>query len=107
MLDRLVQHAAQHTGLIIARAADPDHPRAGEYVHVPIRTPASPSGSVRVMVKSQEEIRKIYAALHGQSILVGHEQVVMEVRNDLVEVQIQRGGDPRAGLSVPTPPSSH
>ncbi|CAK0901088.1 unnamed protein product, partial [Prorocentrum cordatum] len=91
VLDKLMQHAAQHAGLNITRAADPDHPRAGEYMHVPIRTPASPSGSVRALVKSQEEIRKIYAVLHGQPILVGHEHAVMEVRNDLVEVQIQRG----------------
>ena len=107
MLDKLLQHAVQHAGLSFTCAAHPDNPREGERMHVPICAPASPSGSVRVLVKSQEDIRQFYAATHGQSILIGHEHVVMEVRNALVEVQIQRGGDPRVGLSVPTPPSIH
>ena len=84
-----MQHVVQHTGLSFTRAADLEHPRAGEYTHCQVRTGASPSGLLRVLAKNQEDIRKIYAALHGQSILVGHEHVVLEVRNDLVEIEIQ------------------
>ena len=95
VLEKLMNHATTNAGLAFSKAADPGHPRAGEYTYVPVRAAASPSGSLRVLGRSQDEIRNLYAALHGRTILVGQEHVVLEVRNDYLEIQRQQGNDPR------------
>ena len=44
---------------------------------------------------SAEDVRRLYAALHGQTIQVGADHVAIEVSNDLVCLQASSGEDPR------------
>ena len=98
VLDSLMKHACDSVGLSFTKAADPARPKAGEYYHMPACPPRTPAGALKVLAQTHGDIRRLYAALHGQSILVGTDHVVVEVKNDLVELQIQQGNDPRAGL---------
>ncbi|CAK0815577.1 unnamed protein product, partial [Prorocentrum cordatum] len=90
VLDSLMKHACDSVGLSFTKAADPARPKAGEYYHMPACPPRTPAGALKVLAQTHGDIRRLYAALHGQSILVGTDHVVVEVKNDLVELQIQQ-----------------
>ena len=94
ILDKLMSHVCGATGLQFQRAADIDNPRAGEYIHCV--SPAIPAGTLKVLARAPDDIRRLYAALHGQSILVGADHVAIEVINDLINIQAGTGEDSRA-----------
>ena len=94
ILDQLRSHVCGATGLQFQLAADADNPRAGEYIHVV--HPAVQAGTLKVLARVPDDIRRLYAALHGQSIRVGADHVAIEVINDLVNIQARTGEDPRA-----------
>ena len=82
--------------LALQEARNAEHPKPGEYVHAASRDANAPAGVVKVLVKSKEDVRKLYVALHGQAIQVGQDNVGIEVRNDPVTIESGLGNDPRA-----------
>ena len=95
ILDKLMKHVCDSTGLVFKKAEDNSKPKAGEYYHVPTADARVHAGLLKVLGRTQEDIRKLYAALHGQAIQAGQDYIVIEVKNDLVELQVQQGNDPR------------
>ena len=95
VLKRILDHACNATGLDIKEAVDPNQPNAGEYVHVASRDAGAPAGRLRVLLKSVDEVRKVFVALHGQAIKVNEDSIGIEVVNDVMTLEIASGNDPR------------
>ena len=81
MLKKLMDHASAALGLSLREAPDSSRPRAGEFVHFASRDLGAPRGTLRVF-SDEQELRRMYAALHGQSIQVGADHVGISVHND-------------------------
>ena len=101
----LMRHVVSSTGLSLAAAVDAERPRAGEYIHLASRDPLAPPGRMRVFLNSLEEVRRLYAALHGQSVLVNGDFVAVTVANDAVALERASGNDPRASPQGAVAPS--
>ena len=56
---------------------------------------SAPPGKLRLLLESAEAVRKVYAALHCQALLVGQDRVGIEVGNDLVDRQSVPGNAQR------------
>ncbi|CAK0792981.1 unnamed protein product [Prorocentrum cordatum] len=84
VLDRLMSHLRGATGHSFTKAADTDHPKPGEFIHLASRDAQAPSGIIKVLAQNIEDIGKIYAAFHGQAVQIGQEVVGIEVCNDLL-----------------------
>ena len=84
VLKLLMDRACRATGVQFTEASNPDAPRPGEYYHLASQEAHAPAGVIKVLAKNQEDLRKLYAALHGQAIQVGRDLVGIEVKNDLM-----------------------
>ena len=93
---RIMSHVCQATGLNITQAVDPENPKAGEYIHLATRDAAAPAGRMRVLLPGVDEVRRLYAALHGQALLVNGDYIAIAVENDLIRIDTASGNDPRA-----------
>ena len=96
VLKLLMDHACRATGVQFTEASNPDAPRPGEYYHLASQEAHAPAGVIKVLAKSQEDLRKLYAALHGQAIQVGRDLVGIEVKNDLMLTTHGLGNGTRA-----------
>ena len=90
-----MEHACTATGLNLQEASNSDQAKVGDYVHLASRDTFASAGVVKVFAASKDGIRKIYAALHGQAIQVGQDNIGVEVRNDLMTLDAGQGNDPR------------
>ena len=95
ILKRILDHTCNATGLDIKEAIDPNQPKTGEYVHLASRDAGAPAGRLRVLLKSVDEVRKVFVALHGQAIMVNNDSIGIEVVNDVMTLEIASGNDPR------------
>ena len=95
-MTRLMVHAAGSTGLSLTAAADPDRPKAGEFVHLASRDESAPAGCLRVFLQDVEGVRRLYAALHGQAVRVNGDYIYVRVTNDAMTLEAASGKDPRA-----------
>ena len=57
---------------------------------------AAPLGRARLHIDSQEEVKKIHAALNGQIVQVGTDNLSITVHNDLLE-GVALAGNGRGG----------
>ena len=96
ILKRIMDHACQAIGLHLCVAASPDNPKAGEYIHLASRDVVAPAGRLSVLLKVPNEVYRLYAALHGQALLVNGDYVEISVLNDKVRMEVAAGNDPRA-----------
>jgi len=85
VLTMLMQHVMRQTGINIKHAGEQPGVRPGEYYALRERDLHAQPGRVRMLLHSDDEVRRIHAALHGQVIRVGAEQVMIEVANDVVD----------------------
>jgi hypothetical protein len=90
----LMQHAIGATGLQLQETDYQRAPKMGEYIHLATQSDSAPPGRVRVLLASAEDVRRLYNALHGQTVQVGADRVGVVVDNDLVTGQ----GVPGNGL---------
>ncbi|CAK0847085.1 unnamed protein product, partial [Prorocentrum cordatum] len=67
VLRRIFMHACSATGLALAETAQDAVPK--------------PGGRLRILLSSTAEVRKVHAALHGQTVRAGTYNVVVEVMN--------------------------
>jgi hypothetical protein len=82
-LKSLMQHLITKTGLDIKAGDEQRGPKTNEYVHLSSIDPSAPPGRLRLYLNSQDDVRKVFNALHGQIVEVGSDLVAIEVTNDL------------------------
>eukprot|EP00959_Pyramimonas_sp_CCMP1952_P472480 9500105-Pyramimonas_sp.AAC.1 len=61
-------HACTATGISLTETDYSRDPREGEFVHLASKDPAAPPGRLRLLLPGAEAVRRIRAALHGQTI---------------------------------------
>jgi hypothetical protein len=83
ILKSLMQHLALKTGLNIKVGNELGGPKVNEYVHLASIDPSAPPGRLRLYLGSQDDVRRVANALHGQVVEVGSDLVAIEVTNDL------------------------
>ncbi len=59
------------------------------------RDAVAPAGRLRVLLKDREEVRKVFVALHGQTVQVNNDYVGIEVQHDVMAIEVASGNDPR------------
>ena len=63
-----------------------------EYVHLARVDPAFPPGRLRLFHPDMESVRKLRAALHGQSVQVGSDLIGFRITNDRLDAEGLPGG---------------
>ena len=92
----LMQHLVQSVGLQVVETDYGRDPKIGEFIRLASKDTTAPAGRVRLLLASRDEVRKVFAALHGQTIQVGQDYVGIEVANDAEDAQ-RRPGNGRGG----------
>ena len=95
-IQMLMNHVMTQIGLELKDAGEAQSIRPGEYYPLRARDPLAPPGRVRALLRDREEVRRLYAGLHGQVIRVGNEQVLIEVQNDVHDAVGGPGNGPGA-----------
>ena len=98
VLALLMQHVTLTTGLSIKETDYSRVPRVGEYVHLASQDPTAQPGKLRVLLSSADEVRRLYNALHGQTLQVGSDRVGIVVGNDLIDGQQVPGNELRSWM---------
>ena len=75
VMSLLMQHVISATGLQLQETDYGRAPRTGEYIHLATQHSSAPPGKLRVLLSSAEEVRRLYNALHGQTVQVGLDKV--------------------------------
>ena len=96
VLRLLMQHAIGVTGLHLQETDYTRAPKMGEYIHLATQSDSAPPGRVRVLLTSVEDVRRLYNALHGQTVQVGADRVGVVVDSDLVTGQAVPGNGLRS-----------
>ena len=84
-------HLAQSTGLAIAPATDAAAPRIGDL----FADPDGRAGSAKVLLPDLESVRRVYAALDGQTVMAGSDRLAIRVQNDAADGKAVPGGQLR------------
>ena len=87
VLRLLMGHLCTATGLQSQESACTAPPRMGEHVHLARVDPASPPGRLRIFLPDLESVRKLRAALHGQSVQVGSDLIGFRITNDRLDAE--------------------
>ena len=95
VLRKIMDHACNATGCSVMEAGNGNSPKLGEFVHLASVDPAAPPGRLRLFLRSEDEVRKFYAALHGQTVQVGQDLVAIEISNDIINAASLLGNAPR------------
>ena len=94
----LMQHVTQATGLAIKETDYSRVPKCGEYIHLASQDPTAQPGKLRVLLSTADEVRRLYNALHGQTVQVGGERIGIVVSNDLINGQQVPGNELRSWM---------
>ena len=95
VLRQLMAHAATATGLRLQPATSPESPQLGEYEHLASVDPSAPPARMRALLREEADVRRLRAALDGQSIQVGHDYVGLRVANDIIDATSAPGNGNR------------
>ena len=93
--NKIMAHACAVTGCSIKEAVTGSTPKLGEYVHLASQDPMARPGRLRVFLSSEDEVRKLYVSLHGQTVQVGQDLVAMEISSDIINIQSLAGNAQR------------
>ena len=85
VLKLLITHLSSATGIALVEADPARGLREVSYVHLASQDPSAPPGRLRMLLRDADEVRRVYAALHGQTIQVGQDTIAIEITNDLYE----------------------
>ena len=88
VLRRIMGHLAQVTGLPLVPATDAAAPKTGEF----FADPDGRVGCVKVLLPDLDGVRRVYAALDGQSVMVGADRLLVRVSNDAIDGRSVPGG---------------
>ena len=95
ILSQLLQHTGAQIGLNLRQFSATDQTPAGSWRHLASHDASAPPGRARVYLQSEEEVRRIYAALHGQVLQVGHDAIAITVHNDITDARPLMGNGGR------------
>ena len=104
VLRYIMSHVCSATGLAIRESSYLAPPAVNEYVHLARTDTAAPPGRLRLYLSSLEEVRRVRAALHGQSVRVGADLVAFRVACDPLDAEGLRGPGRGAGRPQQRPP---
>ena len=83
-----MEHLANRTGLALTPAADALAPKLGEYY----AEPGGRAGSLKVLLGTLEDVRRVYAALDGRTLEAGEDRLIVKVNNDAIDGRAVPGG---------------
>ena len=83
------------TGLRLVECDYTAPPKMGQLQHLATSDPSAPPGRVRAYLSSPDEVRKMFAALQGQTVKVGLDIIGIEVSNDIIDADNAPGGGRR------------
>ena len=102
VMRKIIGHLTSHSPLQCTETPPDRAPRPGEWIHLASRDSGAAPGRVRLHLQSQEEVQKVYEALHGQILQVGTDQLAITVHNDVSDAGSSKnggGGRPNHPLS--------
>ena len=95
IFDKIMAHVCTNTGISLTAFEGHSNSRSGFWKHFASDDPAAPPGRARLCLSSQDEVAKIYAALHGQVFQVGGGFLSISVRSDLLDALTLSGNGGR------------
>ena len=84
-IDELVKHVCTQTGIQLKAFSPNDKGVIGTWKHLASYDPTEPPGRARLYLGSPEDVKKIYASLHGQILQVGADSLSITIHNDCLE----------------------
>ena len=104
-LVKLMSHVVASTGLDLRPAASPHEPTVGEFVHMASVDAAAQPGRLKLLLRDAAEARKVYAALHGETVQAGQDYVGIVADNDVIDAaSVPGNGLRRRGHRRPPSP---
>jgi hypothetical protein len=103
IMQKLMVHLVTNSPLNCTEAPADRAPRRGEWTHLRSRDAAAPPGRVRLYLSSQEEVERVYQALHGQVLGLGSDRIVIDVTNDVKDQPISGNSRRIAGVADGNP----
>ncbi len=85
VMNLLMTHVVNLTGIQLVETDYGRDPKAGEFIHLATQDSTAKPGMLRVILKSSDEVRKLFNALDGQTVQVGQDKLGVRVLNDLVQ----------------------
>ena len=94
IMDHVILHAPADSGLKnLKRAADPDKPKLGDYLHMASVDPSAPPGRLQVYCATETEVAELYSLLDGNVLKCGQDFIGISVSNDvLAERSVPKNG---------------
>ena len=93
---QLVSHVCQNAGLRLSPFEANGSQQSGFWKHLASFDPSAPPGKARLYLDSQDEVQRVYHALHGQLVQVGNDWMSVTVHNDILEAAPLAGNGSRA-----------
>ena len=85
IMDHVILHAPADSGLKnLKRAADPDKPKLGDYLHMASVDPSAPPGRLQVYCATETEVAELYSLLDGNVLKCGQDFIGISVSNDVL-----------------------
>ncbi|CAK0806073.1 unnamed protein product, partial [Prorocentrum cordatum] len=101
---RLMDHLIQSAGLQLQETDYDREARLGEYIHLATQDAMHPPGRVRLLLGPRDDVRKVHAALDGQTLQVGQDLVGIAVSSDVEDARgLPGNGRPGRAQGHPAP----
>ena len=85
LMDYVVNNALAESGLKdLRKAANPDKPKLGEYLHLASVDPSAPPGKLQVFCTCEAEVADLRRLLHEKTLQCGTEYLGITVTNDVL-----------------------
>ena len=85
IMDYVIKNVLADSGLRnLKKAADPDKPKLGEYLHMASVDPSAPPGRLQVFCASESEVTALRDLLDGAPIKCGRDFIGISVSNDVL-----------------------
>ena len=84
-MEYVVQNALADSGLKnLKKAADPDKPKLGDYLHMASVDPSAPPGRLQVYCATETEVAELYSLLDGNVLKCGQDYIGISFSNDVL-----------------------
>ena len=103
VMRQLLTHLGASTPVVLQESPPSRAPRQGEWTHLRSRDASAAPGRARLYLASQDEVDRVYQALHGQIIQIGADRIFISVTNDATDMQRPGNGRRAAGAANRSP----